>query len=125
MASPTSQFILQPFFRFFYVTNSPGEPPMARTMQSLGLQPSSLKSILISSSHLRFGLPKGLFPSGFPTKTMYAFMDCSIRATCPAHLGRLDLGFLKRGRRMIWISGFLIWSKTLMELIFNPCGEFR
>ena len=24
------------------------------------------------------------------------------------------------GRRMIEISGSLIWSKTLMELIFNP-----
>ena len=23
------------------------------------------------------------------------------------------------------ISGSLIWSKTLMELIFNPCAEFR
>ena len=29
------------------------------------------------------------------------------------------------GRRMIGISGPLIWSKTLLELIFNPCGEFR
>ena len=33
VTSPTSQFILQPFFRFSYVTtsslNSPGEPPMA------------------------------------------------------------------------------------------------
>ena len=29
------------------------------------------------------------------------------------------------GRRVIGISGFLIWSKTLMELIFNPYGEFR
>ena len=29
------------------------------------------------------------------------------------------------GRRVIGISGFLIWSKSLMELIFNPCGEFR
>ena len=32
VGSPTSQFILQPFFRFSYVTssslNSPGEPPM-------------------------------------------------------------------------------------------------
>ena len=26
---------------------------------------------------------------------------------------------------MIGISGSLIWSKTLLELIFNPCGEFR
>ena len=29
------------------------------------------------------------------------------------------------GRRVIGISGFLIWSKTLMKLIFNPCDEFR
>ena len=27
-------------------------------------------------------------------------------------------------RRVIGISGSLAWSKTLMELIFNPCGEF-
>ena len=26
---------------------------------------------------------------------------------------------------MIGISGSLIWSKSLMDLIFNPCGEFR
>ena len=30
-----------------------------------------------------------------------------------------------RRRRVIVISGSLIWSKTLMELIFNPCDEFR
>ena len=40
----------------------------------------------------------------------------------------LDINFillLRRGKRLIWIAGSLIWSKTLMELIFNPCGEFR
>ena len=31
----------------------------------------------------------------------------------------------KRGRRVTGISGSLICSKTLMELIFNPCGEFQ
>ena len=30
-----------------------------------------------------------------------------------------------RGRRGVGISRSLIWSNTLMELIFNPCGEFR
>ena len=30
-----------------------------------------------------------------------------------------------RVRRVIGISGSLIWSETLMELIFNPSGEFR
>ena len=29
------------------------------------------------------------------------------------------------GRRVIGISGSLIWSETLMKLIFNPFGEFR
>ena len=31
---------------------------------------------------------------------------------------------MQRGRRVIGISGSLIWSKTLMEVIFNHCGEF-
>ena len=29
------------------------------------------------------------------------------------------------GRRVIGISGSLIWSETMMELIFNPRDEFR
>ena len=32
---------------------------------------------------------------------------------------------INRGRRVIGILGSLIWSRTVMELIFNPCGEFR
>ena len=29
------------------------------------------------------------------------------------------------GIRVIEISGSVIWSKNLMKLIFNHCGEFR
>jgi hypothetical protein len=31
------------------------------------------------------GIPSGLFPSGFPTKTLYEFLISPTRATCPAH----------------------------------------
>jgi len=43
----------------------------ATWIQSMPPHPTSWISILILSSHLRLGLPSGLFPSGFPTKTLY------------------------------------------------------
>ena len=45
-----------------------------------------LKSSLILSSHLRLGLPNGLFPSGFPTKSMYANILSPMRAIRPSNL---------------------------------------
>jgi len=52
---------------------------------------SQFLKILILSSNLRLGLPSGLFPSGFPTETLYTPLLSPIRATCPAYL--ILLGF--------------------------------
>ena len=49
------------------------------------------RSILILSSHLRLGLPSGLFPSDFPNKTLYTPFLSPIRVTCLAYLIILDL----------------------------------
>ena len=62
----------------------------ASPIQSTYPHPTSWRSILILSTLLRLVLPSGLFPFGFPTKTLYAPLSSPIRATCPAHLILLD-----------------------------------
>ena len=43
----------------------------ASPIQSIYPHPTSWSSILILSTHLRLGLPSGLLPSSFPSKTLY------------------------------------------------------
>ena len=60
-------------------------PYWARSIQSMPSHLTSWRSIFILS-YPRLGLPSGLFPSGFLTKTLYTPLLSSIRAICPAHL---------------------------------------
>ena len=66
----------------------------ASPIQSIYSHPTSWRSILILSTHLCLGLHSGLFPSGFPTKSLYTPVFSPICATCPAHL--ILLNFITR-----------------------------
>ena len=86
-----------------------------RSIQSMPLHPTSWRSILILSSHLRLGLRSGLFPSSFPTITLYASFISPIHATCPSHLIFLDLI-----SRIIFSEGQTSLSSSLCSFLHFP-----
>jgi len=87
----------------------------ARPIHSTYSHPTSCRSILILSTHLRLGLPSGLFPSGFHTKTLYAPVSSPIRATCSDHPILLD--FITR---TIFGVEYRSFSCSLYILLYSP-----
>jgi hypothetical protein len=95
-----------PKFHYRVHKSSHSSLSSARSIQSISFYPTSLRSILILSTHLRLGLPSGLFTSGFPTNIIYAFLFSHIRPTWTVHLILLYLIILITfgEEQMLWSS---------------------
>ena len=87
----------------------------ASSTQPMPLHPTSWRSILILSSHLRLGFPSGLFPSGFLTKTLYASPLSPIHATCSTNPNLLDLI-----TRIIFVEAYRPPSSSLCSFLHSP-----
>ena len=85
------------------------------SIQSTPPHPTSWRSILILSSHVRLGFPSGLFPSGFLSKTLYTPLLSPIRATCPAQLILLD--FITR---TILGEAYRSFSSSICSFFHSP-----
>jgi hypothetical protein len=70
----------------FHVHKSHPTVSVLSQINAVHTTPSYLRSISVLSSQLRLGLPRGLLPSGFPTKTRYALLFSLMHATHPVHL---------------------------------------
>jgi hypothetical protein len=110
--SKTSQHFMEPEGSLS-CSQEPSTGPYPEPDRSSPYHPilSLLRSILILSIHLRLGLTSDLFPSGFPTNILYAFLFGPIRATHPAHLRTSCLKLFNLFLNIINLVGFY-YGKT-------------
>jgi hypothetical protein len=67
------------------------------------------------SSHLCLRIPSGLFPLGFPTRILFAFLISTTRSTCLIHLIPLNLITVT-----IFGETYKLWNSSLCSLLHPP-----
>jgi hypothetical protein len=124
----------------YRVHKSPPLLPILTLINPVHTTPCYLRSILILSSHLRLGLPSGLFPSGFPTKILYQFLFAHacymLRPSQPPWLGHSDYTWRRVQAMKLLIIRFsltswqsLFGSNILLSTLFsntlNLCSSLK
>jgi len=97
----------------------------ARSIQRMSLHPTSWRTILILSSHLRLGLPDGILPSGFPARTLYTPLLSPIIATCPTNLILNLITRIIFGEECRWWSPSLPRPSKAQIFSSAPCSQTR
>jgi hypothetical protein len=109
----------------------------ASSIQSVPPHPNSWRSSQILSAHLRLGLPSGVFPSGFPTQTLYTPLPFPVRAACRyCHLFTMKVLLVasrpfgavskrKASERSRGIVCFTIRKYLGVGLLCVPCMTYR
>ena len=101
-------------------TQAPAPCPYSETDQSSPCpNPTSWISIFILSYHICLGLPSGLFPSGFPTKTLYAPLPHMLCVPCLSHSSWFD-----HSNNIWWAVQLIMQSSPLPHCFFPPRPKY-
>ena len=94
----------------------------ANPVQSIYPHPTSCRSILILSTHLWLGLPSGLLPSGFPSKTLYTPSPHPYAPHAqPISLDQWDICQANHLNKYFFYDIY-IWKHIYSQPIFFTCG---